>query len=214
MAQASVNRAVRTTRHTRALGPEARCSRCGCADPATLIPPAPPKRRRTRSATLHSLAGSDGPDGPDASAGAGDADPPAPPTTRRRTARPRAEVLCYECSQARDGKPTVEAHHPLGQVVDPETTIPLPGNAHRAMSDLQRDRPRELATNPERDPLVWLAQMCHALKEHLTHWVERLDAIADFLLDLARKLRGLFGSRWWEYLGLVPFWAVAPEVMA
>jgi hypothetical protein len=143
-------------------------------------------------------------DDPDAS---GNPDAPAPPTKRRPTTRPRAEVLCYECAQVRDGKPTVEDHHLLGRAVDPVTTIPLPGNAHRVVSELQRDRPPELATNPERDPLVWLAQMCHALKDHLTYWVEWLDRVADFLLGLAKAQREKFGGRWWERLDLPSLWA-------
>jgi hypothetical protein len=160
MSQDALNRAVRTTRRARSLGPDARCAWCGWAEVTALV-------RRKRGGHF--------------------------------------VILCYECAQAGDGKRTVEDHHPLGRAND-ATTIAVPGNAHRALSDLQLDRPKLLRDNPERDPLIWLAQMCQALKEHFTYWVEWLDRIAAWLIALSQRLREQFGTAWWISLGLPTFW--------
>jgi hypothetical protein len=161
MSQEALNRAVRTTRRARSLGPDSRCVRCGCTEVTALV-------RRKRGG--HHV------------------------------------ILCYECAQARAVRRTIEGHHLLGKVND-SATIPVPGNAHRALSDLQLDRPAALRDNPDRDPLVWLAQMCEALKEHFIYWVEWLDRIAAWLLALSQRLRAQFGAAWWTLLGLPPFWA-------
>jgi hypothetical protein len=123
----------------------------------------------------------------------------------KRTRQGKRVILCYECAQARDGKRTVEDHHLLGKASD-EVTIPVPGNAHRVLSDLQLDRSAALRDNPDRDPLIWLAQLCHALKDIFTYCVEWLDRIAEWLLALSQELRAQFGTGWWTALGVPPFW--------
>jgi len=124
---------------------------------------------------------------------------------RPKSTKGRRRILCYECTQAQDGKRTVEDHHLLGQAND-EATIPVPGNAHCVLTDLQRDHPKALRTNPERDPLIWLAQLCHSVKDVFTYCVEWLDRIADWLLALSGGLQAQFGRAWWNALDLPPFW--------
>jgi hypothetical protein len=114
-------------------------------------------------------------------------------------------VRCYECRCAELGKTTVEAHHHLGRAVDP-STIPVPGNLHRDLSDRQHDWPPEVRTNPQRDPLLWLAAACLGLRDHLGWWVTWLDRIAHWLLALATALRESHGEQWGQALGVPPVW--------
>jgi hypothetical protein len=119
-------------------------------------------------------------------------------------------VRCYECRCAEHGKATVEAHHHLGRAVDP-STVPVPGNLHRDLSDRQYDWPPEVRTNPQRDPLLWLAAACLGLRDHLGWWVAWLDRIARWLITLSKVLRETHGEQWGTALGLPPVWqAVTP----
>ncbi len=95
----------------------------------------------------------------------------------------------------------MEDHHILGKTNDP-TTVPVPGNLHRSLSDAQYDWRTDLRTNPERDPLVWLARACRGLSDHLAWWVKVLAAVGDWLLALAAALRREHGVAWWTNLGI------------
>jgi hypothetical protein len=114
-------------------------------------------------------------------------------------------VWCYECALTRDGKSTTEAHHFLGRANDP-VTVPVPGNVHRELSDAMMDWPTELKTNPERDPLIWLSQACRGMGDHLQFWVQRLKAIAAWLVSLSAALRESHGASWWTTLALPSLW--------
>jgi hypothetical protein len=114
-------------------------------------------------------------------------------------------AVCYECRAAEAGKGTVEAHHILGRANDP-ATIRVPGILHRRVSEDQRDQPEELKHNPDRDPLVWLAQGCQGMVGHLAWWVRALAGVAGWLVALSAALRREHGPAWWTALGLPPFW--------
>ncbi len=158
MSQAAINRASRRAKRTRVLGKDARCERCGWAEPTAL--------------------------------------------TKRD-----GQVLCYECRCVEDRRATMEDHHILGKANDP-VTIPVPGNLHRGLSDAQQDWPQELRRNPARDPLVWLAQACRGLSDHLAWWVKVLAAVARWLVNLAAALRREHGETWWTALGIPSLWEV------
>ncbi len=111
------------------------------------------------------------------------------------------QVLCYECQSVRHGRATVEDHHMLRRANDP-ATVPVPGNLHRSLSDRQDDWPADLRTNPERDPLVWLAQACRGLGDHLAWWAKILLAVAMWFIDLAKALQREHGATWWVALGI------------
>lgn len=119
--------------------------------------------------------------------------------------RTDARVLCYECRCAEGGTTPTEQHHHLGRAVD-AATIPIPGNIHRDLSDRQRDWPAGVRTNPQRDPVLWLAAALLGLRDHLAWWVSWLDRIADGLIALGDRLRAHHGERWWEALGVDPVW--------
>jgi len=114
---------------------------------------------------------------------------------------------CYECHDAARGSTTTEAHHVLGRDNDP-TTIMLPGNQHRWLSDRQYDWPADLRSNPDRDPLLWIAQALQGLADYLSWWVASASGVARWLVLLAAALRERHGATWWTALGIPPLWEV------
>jgi Zn ribbon nucleic-acid-binding protein len=119
--------------------------------------------------------------------------------------KPEDSVSCYECGRDRDGKPTTEAHHIQGRANDP-ATVQVPGNLHRMLSDNQIDWPIALKSNPDRDPLIWLAQACRGLYDHLAVWVTNLKCVSIWLAALSEALRRTYGPTWWTTLGIPSLW--------
>jgi len=66
--------------------------------------------------------------------------------------RHAADIICYECQAKASNRSPIERHHPAGRNNDP-FTIPIPGNDHRILSDLQRDWPQDTLRNPTDSPL-------------------------------------------------------------
>ena len=116
-------------------------------------------------------------------------------------------VLCYECQRSDKGRRNVEDHHILGRANDP-ATVPVPGNLHRQLSDSQHDWLGGLRTNPNRDPLVWLAQGCQGASDHVAWWARILAGLAVWLLGLAAALQRIHGVTWWASLGIPSLWEV------
>jgi hypothetical protein len=115
------------------------------------------------------------------------------------------EMLCYECQCLSQSRATLEQHHHLGRAVDP-ATVPVPGNVHRDLSDRQYDWPAAVRTNPQRDPLLWLAAALFGLRDHLDWWTTWLERIAHWFVALSEALAARDGERWWEALELAPVW--------
>src|SRR5689334_13004958 len=82
--------------------------------------------------------------------------------------RKQGNGWCYECARAQEGRPTVEEHHILGEAND-ATTIGVPGNVHRALSDAEADWPTATRYNREGDPLRWIAALLRSLRD-LAQW--------------------------------------------
>jgi hypothetical protein len=158
MTQTDLNRAVRHARRKRVLGPDARCSRCGCTDLTALT---------------------------------------------ERTRQGKRVILCYECAQIRSRRATVERHHLLGRVNDP-STVGMPGNLHRDLSDKQLDWPEEVRHNTHRNPLLTLAGVFYALHDVLQWLVQRWRKIADNLVKAGRWAESKGGPHWWVEAGLEP----------
>jgi hypothetical protein len=75
-----------------------------------------------------------------------------------------------------------------GRKHDP-STVRLPGNLHRALSDAQLDHPEEIRNATRSDPFLWLAAGILGLHDHLDWWVRRLEVIAHFFVDVSTWVR-------------------------
>jgi hypothetical protein len=115
-------------------------------------------------------------------------------------------ITCYECACARDGRVTVEAHHVWGKANDP-TTVGIPGNIHRLLSEAQREWPEQIRYNAARDPLLWIAGGALSQHDCLALTLRFLPAIVRWLISLVDALRDRHGDRWWEELGVGTPWA-------
>jgi hypothetical protein len=112
------------------------------------------------------------------------------------------DIICYECQAKASNRSPIERHHPAGQNNDP-FTVPIPGNDHRILSDLQKDWPQDTLRNPTGSPLRKAAATMRGFLDLLMLLIERIFGwIPDFLESLDAKLIGHFGAIWWEELGL------------
>ena len=127
--------------------------------------------------------------------------------TQAALVKTKTGICCYECHCQEQGKATTEAHHHLGRAIDP-STVTIPGNIHRALSDRQRDWPAEARDNPERDPLRWIAAGLYGLHDHLAWWLDWLQRLARWFMQLAESLQAQHGPQWWEVLGMARVWEV------
>ncbi len=50
--------------------------------------------------------------------------------------------------------------------------------------------------------MIWLAQACRGLGDHLAWWAKILLAVASWLLHLANALQREHGANWWGALGI------------
>src|SRR5215510_7305001 len=104
------------------------------------------------------------------------------------------DIICYECQMKVSKRSPIERHHPAGRNNDP-FTIPIPGNDHRVLSDLQKDWPQETLRNPTGSPLRKAAATIRGFLDVLRLFIERLFGwIPDFLETLDGKLIELFGA--------------------
>lgn len=99
-------------------------------------------------------------------------------------------VRCYECQCTSCNRPSVEFHHHLGRTTDP-STVPVPGNQHRALSDAQLDRPEALRNGANGNALHWFALAALGLRDQLAWWVGQLGSLATFCVALAAWIRTL-----------------------
>ena len=108
------------------------------------------------------------------------------------------EIWCYECIASVAGRPSVEQHHLAGRHNDP-TTVPLPGNPHRLLSDEQRMWPAETLRNPTGSPLRTAAAWVRGWLDLLRVICQCAAWIPPFLERLDVWLGDHHGARWWEH---------------
>lgn len=113
--------------------------------------------------------------------------------------------VCYECGATKEGRITVEGHHPLGRDVDPGT-VSTPGNMHRVLSDAQIDWPPPVRANTGGDPLLWVAALVRFLRDAAAFIEARAGRVATWLERCADALRDRYGPEWWKELGLPRLW--------
>jgi hypothetical protein len=91
----------------------------------------------------------------------------------------------------------VELHHPSGRQNDPRT-VPVPGNDHRILSELQRTWV-EVQRNPSGSPLLKAAAGIYAWMDILRVLLDRILVwIPRFLEELDAYLCATLGDQWWD----------------
>lgn len=110
------------------------------------------------------------------------------------------EIRCYEHELLRLGRPWLEDHHPAGRHNDPRT-IPLPGNEHRVLSELQYRWPRETLRNPDGSPLLIAAALVRGWADVLYVVLVIVAGVPLYLEQLDAFLREEIGPRWWDEFG-------------
>ena len=115
-----------------------------------------------------------------------------------------AEIVCFACVAADDGRSSVEAHHYAGKAND-SLCVPLPINPHRAVSDEQLSWDTRTLRNPAGSGLRAAAAALRGRAAVERQMVERIDSwVPDWLEQLDEQLTGRFGEQWWEEFGLQP----------
>ena len=108
------------------------------------------------------------------------------------------DIVCYECSAEQAGRAWIEDHHPAGRRND-SFTIPIPGNDHRLLNDMQNDWPERTLRNPDGSPLLAAAATVRGWLNILRLTIERtVGWVPPFLESLDAWLRAKQGDRWWE----------------
>ena len=117
-------------------------------------------------------------------------------------------MTCAACQRQQQGKTTEDQHHPAG-VANHSFTIEVPVNDHRAdLNTAQQDWPKETRENPCGSPLLRASASVRGYIDTLYSLIKRLLGwIPGMLEQLEVLLTNVFGSCWWERLGL----AVPPQ---
>lgn len=109
------------------------------------------------------------------------------------------EIRCYECSRIDSGKSPIEMHHLSGQHNDPDFVVPLPGNAHRFASDLQKTWPVDTLRNPDCSPLLRASATIRGFLDILFIAIDYVMGwIPPFLESLDTILKSQLGDKWWQ----------------
>ncbi len=105
-------------------------------------------------------------------------------------------VTCYACQAATAGRSDTEHHHFAGRH-NLDTTVPIPNNEHRILSDRQQDWPTGTVRNPDRSPLLQAAGAIRGWMDILVLILERVIGwIPDFLEALDAWLCDRLGPEW------------------
>lgn len=109
-------------------------------------------------------------------------------------------ILCYACQQktTQNGKSPVENHHIAGQN-NSDSTVTLPANDHRLLSDMQQDWPASTLRNADGSPLLQAAAAVRGWLDILSLIIDRVIGwIPVFLESLDTALCGSFSPTWWQ----------------
>jgi hypothetical protein len=111
------------------------------------------------------------------------------------------DCQCYEHVRLTSGRSPVEYHHLAGRHNDP-FTLPIPGNDHRVLSDLQQEWPVGTLRNPDASPLLKIAASIRGWLDILRLIIERtIGWIPTSLEQLDTILRLKLGETWWKSIG-------------
>lgn len=105
-------------------------------------------------------------------------------------------VQCYGCQARNAGRSDAEHHHIAGRH-NLATTVPIPNNEHRILSDRQQDWPRGTLRNPDQSPLLQAAAAIRGWLDILILILERaVGWIPGFLEALDAWLCARIGPEW------------------
>lgn len=139
---------------------------------------------------------------PDARCACGETDP-------RCLSQAGDGATCYACQAAKAGRSGTEQHHVAGRH-NLDTTVPVPNNEHRILSDRQQDWPNGTLRNPSGSPLLQASGAIRGWMDILALILERaVGWIPGFLEALDAWLCERLGASWYvDFLaanpGLVP----------
>jgi hypothetical protein len=112
-------------------------------------------------------------------------------------------ITCYEHLAERQGRSWTEGDHLAGQHNCPTEIVELPGNDHRAKSDLMTEWPDRTIRNPDQSPLIRAAATIRGWLEVLRIIIMRaVGWIPPFLERLDAWLTSRVGVTWWKDPGL------------
>lgn len=117
-------------------------------------------------------------------------------------------ITCYECASAADGRATVEAHHPIGRAIDPDTTAGLPGNFHRMIDAKKSAWPDAVRRNTAHDPLLLTAAVLLSVRDFANVVTYYAQYIVDWLLRFHAALTERYGPVWMSAFALPSLWEV------
>jgi len=105
-------------------------------------------------------------------------------------------VICYACQSSKAGRSDTEHHHVAGRH-NLDTTVPIPNNEHRILSDRQQDWPTDTVRNPDRSPLLQASGAIRGWRDILILILERaVGWIPGFLEALDAWLCARIGPEW------------------
>jgi hypothetical protein len=109
----------------------------------------------------------------------------------------RDRILCYECLSCDEGRSSVELHHVAGQH-NLHHSVPIDGNEHRILSDMQEDWPVDTRRNSDGSPVLAVAAAIRGWLDTLRVIIERtMGWIPIFLERLDSWLRITIGDQYW-----------------
>lgn len=95
----------------------------------------------------------------------------------------RSDLLCYEHRAVRQGRSSVEAHHPATRAIDPAFTVPLYGDDHRIVTVMSR-RWLDVIKNVKDNALQRRLGSFFSLRDVERQMVERSGTVDDVILDI------------------------------
>jgi hypothetical protein len=118
--------------------------------------------------------------------------------------RPRALILngdpimCHKCRRKKEGKTTIDNHHPAGEAND-RTTVPIPVNDHCAeLNPAQEDWPRNTRENSAGCPVLASAACTRGYADTDVYLIEKLLLTrVEMLESLSKFLEERLGPSWW-----------------
>lgn len=117
--------------------------------------------------------------------------------------------LCRDHLALLQGRPPLEAHHPVGRANGSET-VDLPVSVHSVLSSKQARWPATLR-NPSGDPIIQVARRERALRDFLAWFLSASERDSDWLLALALNRQDAVGLEWWTVNPVAPLYPAGGE---